>query len=43
MDFNEKINYISKSKNYHVRENLSQWKGKEVEVEELDGNYTITL
>lgn len=35
--------YISKSNRYNVRENLGQWKGKEVEVEELGGGYTIKL
>ncbi len=35
--------YISKSKRYKVRDDLSEWKGKEVEVEEVDGNYTIKL
>ncbi len=35
--------YISKSRRYNVRDNLSQWKGKELEVEEVDGSYTIKL
>ncbi len=35
--------YISKEEKYNVRENINKWKGKEVEVEELDGSYTITL
>lgn len=35
--------YISKSKRYNVRKNIIQWKGREVEVEELDGDYTIKL
>ncbi len=35
--------YISKDKRYKVRDNLNKWKGKEVEVEELDGSYAIKL
>lgn len=35
--------YISKEKKYNVRENINKWKGKEVEVEELDDGYIITL
>lgn len=35
--------YISKSQRYNVRENIAQWKGKEVELEEVDGSYTIKL
>lgn len=35
--------YISKNKRYNVRENLNQWKGKEVEVEEINGGYIIKL
>ncbi|MEW5896492.1 MAG: hypothetical protein AB1668_02265 [Nanoarchaeota archaeon] len=33
--------YISKDKKYNVRENLNKWKGKDVEVEEIDGNLII--
>ncbi len=35
--------YISKSRRYNVRENLSEWKGKEIEVEELGGSYVIKI
>lgn len=35
--------YISKNKRYNVREDLNHWKGKEVEIEELDGSYAIKL
>lgn len=35
--------YISKNKRYKVRDNINQWKGKEVDVEELDDSYTIKL
>ncbi len=35
--------YISKSKRYNVRNNLSEWKGKEVEVEEINGGFAIKL
>lgn len=35
--------YISKSNRYNVRNNLGEWKGKEVEVEELDGEYIVKL
>ena len=35
--------YVSKDKKYNVRENLSQWKGREVEIEEADGSYTLKL
>lgn len=33
--------YISKEKRYNVRENISKWKGKEIEVEEIDGSLII--
>lgn len=33
--------YFSKDKRYNVKNNIDKWKGKEVFVEELDGNYTI--
>ncbi len=35
--------YISKSKSYKVRNNLGEWKGKEVEVEEINGGFAIKL
>ena len=38
--------YIRKSQKYdgyNVRENISQWKGKEEEVEEIDGSLIIEL
>ena len=35
--------YISKSERYSVRENIIQWKGKEIEVEEIDGSLFIVI
>ncbi len=35
--------YISKENKYNIRENINKWNGKEVEVEELNGGYTIKL
>ena len=35
--------YINKDKNYNVRENIGKWKGKEVEVEKLNGSFTIKI
>lgn len=35
--------YISKDKKYNVRENLNSWKGKEIEVEEIDSSLIITI
>lgn len=35
--------YISKDKKYNIRDNLNRWKGKEVEVEEIDGSLIITI
>jgi len=35
--------YISKSERYNVRENISLWKGKEVVVEEINGEFTIKI
>ena len=35
--------YISKEKNYNLRENINKWKGKEVEIEELGGSYTLKI
>ena len=35
--------YISKERNYNVRENIDRWKGKEVEIEKLNESYTIKL
>ena len=33
--------YISKDKNYNIRKNFIKWKGKEVEVEKIDGGFII--
>ena len=35
--------YISKDKNYDIRENIDKWKGKEVEAEKLNGGFTIKI
>lgn len=35
--------YINKEDKYDIRENISQWKGKEVEVEEIKGSLIITI
>lgn len=35
--------YISKEKEYNVRENIGKWEEREVDVEELDNGYTIRL
>lgn len=35
--------YISKDKKYNIRENISKWKGKEVEVEEIDGSLIVVI
>lgn len=35
--------YICKDKRYNVRDNLSRWKGKEVEVEEINGRFAIKI
>jgi len=35
--------YISKDKKYNVRGNISKWKGKEVEVEEIEGSLIIVI
>jgi len=35
--------YISKEKRYNIRENIDKWKGKEIEVEEIDGSLIITI
>ena len=35
--------YISKEKSYNIRENLSLWKGREVDVEEIDGGFAIKI
>ena len=41
--FNLIRKYISKEERYNIRENINQWKGKEVNMEELDGGYSIKL
>jgi len=33
--------YISKETRYNVRENINQWKGKEIEVEVVNGGFSI--
>lgn len=35
--------YISKDKKYNIRENLSSWKGKGVEIEKIDGSFAIKI
>lgn len=35
--------YISKDKDYNVRENIGKWKGKRVEVEKIDGSFVIKI
>ncbi len=35
--------HISKEKIYNVRENISKWGGKEIEVEEIEGYLIITI
>ena len=35
--------YISKDERYKVRTNISKWPGKEVEVEKLNGGFTIKI
>lgn len=35
--------YISKEEKYNVRENISKWKGKGVEVEEINGGLSIVI
>ena len=35
--------YISKEEKYNVRENINKWKGREVEVEEIEGGFAIKL
>lgn len=35
--------YINKEKGYNIKENISKWKGKEIEVEEVDNSLIITI
>lgn len=35
--------YISKERSYNIRENIDKWKGKEIEIEELEGNLIIKM
>lgn len=35
--------YISKDKRYNIRDNLNQWQGKKVEVEEINGGFAIKI
>ena len=35
--------YISKDKNYDIRNNINTWKGKDVEVEEINGGHVIKI
>ena len=35
--------YISKDKNYNIRNNIDAWKGKDVEVEQINGGFTIKI
>ncbi len=35
--------YISKDGKYNIRDNIDAWKGKEVEVEQINGGFTIKI
>lgn len=35
--------YISQDKNYNIRENIDKWKGNKVEIEKIDGSFTIKV
>ena len=35
--------YISKDGKYNIRDNINAWKGKEVEVDKLDGGFIIKI
>ncbi len=35
--------YISRDENYNIRNNINKWKGKEVEVEEINGGFIIKI
>ena len=35
--------YISKDGKYNIRENIDKWKGKEVEVEKINGSFIIKI
>lgn len=35
--------YVSKEKGYNVRARIGEWKGKEVELEKVDGVYIIKI
>jgi len=35
--------YISKDEKYNIRENIDKWKGKEVEIEKLNGGFIIKI
>ena len=35
--------YISKDKNYNIRNNIDAWKGKDVEVEKINGGFIIKI
>lgn len=35
--------YISKDENYNIRENINKWKGKDVEVEKINGGFIIKI
>jgi len=35
--------YISKDGKYNIRENIDKWKGKEVEIEKLNGGFIIEI
>ena len=35
--------YISKDKNYDIRNNINTWKGKAVELEEINGGHVIKI
>ena len=35
--------YISREKNYNIRNNIDAWKGKDVEVEQINGGFIIKI
>ncbi len=35
--------YFSKDKDYDIKKNLSEWKGKKVEIKKIDGGFAITV
>lgn len=35
--------YISKDENYNIRNNINTWKGKDLEIEEVNGGHVIKI